>query len=127
MKQPFDSKAELVIVTARVFGLIKDSFANLALDTGATMSLLSWDFLKYLGYLPAEANDQISITTGSGIEWVPKLTIKRLDVLGLQRKNFAILCHNLPATATVDGLLGLDFLRKRRLVLDFKKGILSLE
>lgn len=37
------------------------------------------------------------------------------------------LCHDLPAEVRVDGLLGLDFLRGRRLTLDFRTGRLSLD
>lgn len=43
-----------------------------------------------------------------------------------QRKRFPVLCHTLPPSATVDGLLGLDFLRKRLLTIDFASGLVSL-
>ena len=41
--------------------------------------------------------------------------------------NFPVLCHDLPSTVTVDGVLGLDFLRGGRLKVDFRAGLLSLD
>lgn len=40
-------------------------------------------------------------------------------------ENFPMLCHTLPPSATVDGLLGLDFFRGERFILDLHKGIID--
>ena len=37
-----------------------------------------------------------------------------------------LVCHTLPASAAVDGLLGLDFMRGKRLIIDFRTGIIDL-
>ena len=39
----------------------------------------------------------------------------------------SVVCHNLPPSITVDGVLGLDFFRGRRLVIDLYEGIITLE
>ncbi|MCI0379503.1 MAG: retropepsin-like domain-containing protein [Gemmataceae bacterium] len=127
MKQPFDPKGDLIVMPTQVFGPTGMGLARLALDTGATQSLLSWDILVAIGYDPTKEKELVQITTGSGVEFVPRMKVKRVRALGKMRKNFAFLCHNLPPSATVDGLLGLDFLRMRRLVLDFRNGQVSLE
>jgi hypothetical protein len=41
-------------------------------------------------------------------------------------ENFPVLCHTLPPSATVGGLLGLDFFRGVRFVMDLQTGIISL-
>jgi predicted aspartyl protease len=82
------------------------------LDTGATCSTLNWDILVAVGYDPAKTKGRIKVTTGSGIEYLPLVKIKKLVAWGKERKRFPILCHTLPPSATVDGLLGLDFLRQ---------------
>ena len=41
--------------------------------------------------------------------------------------DIACVVHDLPETSRVDGLLGLSFLKKLKLYLDFQAGILELE
>jgi hypothetical protein len=82
--------------------------------------------LQSIGYDPARIVDRIHITTGSGIELVSRLTINRVKALGKSMRDFVVLAHTLPPTAAVDGLLGLDFLRTRRLTLDFRRSTITL-
>ena len=128
MSDHFDSnRGGLIVVLTTVFGPAGKGMARMALDTGATISLLNWEFLVGLGYEPGKEKGRIPVTTGSGVEFVPRLKVKQVEALGQRRRNFSFLCHNLPPSATVDGLLGLDFMRKKRLVVEFRKGILSLD
>ena len=82
--------------------------------------------LAAIGYDPALAPDRVQVTTGSGVEYVPRLPVSRLKSLGQERTNFPILGHTLPPSASIDGLLGLDFLRGRVLNLDFGRGTITL-
>jgi predicted aspartyl protease len=95
---------------------------RLALDTGATQTVVRAAILVSLGFDPALASERIRITTASGVEYAPKLTAPRLEALGCERCDFPILAHTLPPSATVDGLLGLDFFRGTHLSIDFRKG-----
>ena len=99
---------------------------RLALDTGATESMVNWNIIVLLGYDPAAVSERIRLTTGSGVEFVPQITISEAQALHMIRKNFPILCHTLPPSATVDGVLGLDFFRDHKLELDFRKGQLTV-
>jgi hypothetical protein len=83
--------------------------------------------LVSLGYDPALAPNRVQITTGSGMEFVPSLVVKRLIALGHEQKDFSVLGHTLPPSAGVDGLLGLDFLRGNTLTVDFNDGVITLE
>ncbi len=76
---------------------------------------------------PAKASESVQITTGSGVERVPKLRLLRFQALDRIRTNFPVLCHTLPATAGVDGVLGLDFLGAGRLAINFMQGTVVLE
>jgi hypothetical protein len=51
---------------------------------------------------------------------------RRAAALGQQQTNFPVLCHTLPASAGVDGLLRLDFMRGYQLAIDFRNGFVSL-
>jgi len=45
----------------------------------------------------------------------------------IPKKGYAVAFNNLPEKSYVDGLLGLSFLKRFRLYLDFQAGILELE
>lgn len=55
------------------------------------------------------------------------MVVQRVDALGYSEEQFPVMCHALPPSAQLDGLLGLDFLRRNRLVIDFQAGEISLE
>ena len=125
MRIKFDATKGLIIVPVRLHGSHEDTIIRVALDTGATSSMINWDIAVLLGYDPASVKERIQITTGSGVEFAPRIVIKKIEVFGRILENFPMLCHTLPPSATVDGLLGLDFFRGERLVLDFHSGFID--
>ena len=126
MKQPFDAKAGPVVVPVEIHGPNGVTILRLALDTGATSTLVNPGPLILVGYDPALGTERVQVTTGSGVEFTVRLKVSRLTAPGQTRQDFPLLCHSLPASAGVDGLLGLDFFRGTRLTIDFRKGIVQL-
>ncbi len=127
MNITFDPTQGLIVIPTRLHGLHIDTIVRLALDTGATASMINWDVAVLLGYDPASSKERIQVTTGSGVEFAPRIVVKKVEVLGRSLENFPILCHTLPPSATVDGLLGLDFFRGVRLMVNLREGIITLE
>ena len=127
MSLSFDPKAGLIVVPTRLWGPTGDTVVRLALDTGATRSLVSWDVIVFLGYDPAIVPERIQMTTGSGVEFVPRIVLQKIEALGQERQDFPMLCHTLPPNATVDGVLGLDFFRGWKLIVDFRAGQVTIE
>ncbi len=123
----FNSEEGLIIIPTRLSGPDGDTIVHLALDTGATGSLINWDVLMLIGLDPAIVQERIQITTGSGIEFAPRIKIPLIEALGKKCVEFPILSHTLPQSANVDGLLGLDFFRGTNLNIDFISGTLSVE
>ncbi len=126
MKFPFSTERGLVIINAEVFGPSGSVVLRLALDTGATATMINAGPLVAVGYDPALAPQRVQVTTGSGVEYVPRVPIARIIALGQERAAFPVLCHTLPPSANIDGLLGLDFLRAQKLIVDFRQGDISL-
>jgi len=89
--------------------------------------MISAKRLAEVGYDLDKPEDEIYITTGNGLIFVPKITIEKLMSLGETKANFTVIAHNLPPTASVDGVLGLDFLRGHVLNIDFKIGEITFE
>ena len=123
----FDSTEGLIIIPTKMCGPAGDTVVRMALDTGATGSLVNWDVAVFLGYDPAVVTERIQMTTGSGVEFVPQIIVEKIKAFGLVRQNFPVLCHTLPPSATVDGLIGLDFFRGQRLIVDFREGLVTVE
>lgn len=126
MSQSFDARRGLIVVSAELFGPSGSAVLRLALDTGATGTLLNIGLLVALGYDPALAPERVQVTTGSGIEFAPRVTVTKISALEQERIDFPVLGHTLPPSASVDGLLGLDFLRGHELVIAFRQGHLRL-
>ncbi len=127
MSYRFDPHGDLIILPARLYRGNRPEVVRLALDTGATRTVISRQIALYLGYEPAALREQARIITGSGVVSVPLLNVDRVEALGKAATNMRVLCHTLPSRAAIDGVLGLDFLRGERLVIDFRAGQLALE
>ena len=82
MKLSFNPQKGLIIIPTRLWGPQRDSVIRLALDTGATGSMINWDILVLLGYDPAAVQNRIQMTTGSGVEFVPVVSCSRIQALG---------------------------------------------
>ena len=126
MSVPFDPWQGLIIVPAELWGPAGSAVIRLALDTGATSTVINVALLVAVGYDPALALDRVQITTGSGIEFAPRVTLDKIIALEQERSGFPVLGHTLPLSAGVDGLLGLDFLRGQSVTIEFCNGRVTL-
>jgi hypothetical protein len=127
MNLNFNPKEGLIIVPTRLFGPNGDAIVHLALDTGATGSLINWDVAMLIGYDPAIVRDRVQVTTGSGVEFAPRIKVFKIQALERTIEDFPIICHTLPPSANVDGLLDLDFFRGTHLGIDLISGLIKVQ
>lgn len=123
----FDPAAGLIIVPTELTGPARTVVVHLALDTGATRTVVDARILTSLGYDLAHTAARMEVTTASGVEYAVQLIVSQVSAVGHTRSNLPVLAHTLPALAGVDGLLGLDFFRECCLTIDFRAGIITLE
>ena len=126
MSFPFDPHQGLITVQAELTGPSATAVLRLALDSGATSTLINVGMLVSTGYDPALSPERVQVTTGSGVEFAPQISVIKLRALREERADFPVLGHTLPPSAGVDGLLGLDFLRGQKLIIDFRAGEIIL-
>jgi len=122
----FDPDQGLIVIQLELEGPSGTAILRLALDTGATGTLINAGMLVSIGYDPALSPDRVQVTTGSGVEFAPRIKLSKITALGQERTEFSVLCHTLPPSAGVDGLLGLDFFRGQSLNIDFRNGQITL-
>jgi hypothetical protein len=79
-----------------------------------------------LGYRPSAEGSTTEVTTASGVERADLLGIRKIRALGQEELDLAVVCHALPPSTRLDGLLGLVFLRRYILTVDFALGRISL-
>jgi len=127
MSVPFDPQQGLITVWAELTGPSGNAVLRLALDTGATGTVVNVGMLVAIGYDPALVPERIQMTTGSGVEFAPRITVSKLAALEQEREGFPVLGHTLPPSTGVDGVLGLDFLRGQMLTVDFCNGQITLQ
>ena len=123
----FNPVRGLVVVNAVIIGPDTETDVELALDTGATTTLINRQSLELVGIDLDHPPETALITTASGRQRIPLVDVSHLRALGQLREDFRVIAHDLPLTATVDGLLGLDFLRGCRLTLNFIRGTIRLD
>ena len=126
-QQLFDPTRHIIIVRVK----LQDErgrllYLQMALDTGASMTVIPWQAAERLGLDPARSRRRVRFMTGSGMEVAPIVTVPAIELMGVRVADVPVLCHDLPQRSLVDGLLGLSFLRHCHLAIDFPRGVLEL-
>ena len=98
-------------------------WCEMVLDTGSSRTVLDERLLARAGY-DLIATPKVTVTTASGRVEAKVVTVRQISALGISADNFPVLAMPLSQPLGVDGLLGLDFLRRRNLFCNFDKGIL---
>jgi clan AA aspartic protease (TIGR02281 family) len=123
----FNTKAPVIILTILLEGQgSSKQKIRVALDTGATYTMIPWQTAEILGLEPELSKKRIEIITASGVEKVPLVTLKSIVILGKRIERVEAVVHDLPPKSYVDGLLGLKSLVELKLKIDFDKGILEV-
>jgi len=127
MSVPFDPSEGLIVIPVELWGPNGSVVLRLALDTGATSTVINVGVLVAIGYDPALVPERVQVTTGSGVEFAPRIVLQRILALDHGRTEFPVLGHTLPPSTGVDGLLGLDFIRGGRVRIDLRAGQVLFE
>ncbi|MCX7969452.1 MAG: retroviral-like aspartic protease family protein [Armatimonadetes bacterium] len=119
----FEPTAPDIRVWVRLIGLRGAIWCEMVLDTGSSRTVVDESVLLRLGYNLAEASSA-TIAAPTGMAEVSIVTVQQIDALGLTVHDFPVLAMPLIVPLRTEGLLGLDFLRRRNLFCNFAKGIL---
>lgn len=125
-RMKFDPEQPVIILNVELKGRITEN-AKMALDTGSTYTMIPWKLAKSLGLSPELSEAKVDMVTASGVEKSPLVILESITVLGNSLDDVQATVHDLPPRSYVDGLLGLSFLKKFNVNINFKEGILEIE
>ena len=98
----------------------------MALDTGARVSAIIPEVAAALGFEPGEMEDDATVFGATGDAPASILKVASVSVLGLEVRNLRVICHELHPRFGLQGILGLNFLRHFRIVIDNESETVTL-
>lgn len=107
---PIQIPESIISLYAKIAGPRAKRTIKLALDTGATYTMIPIEIARDIGHDPTLAKRRIEISTANGLIFVPLITVMEISFMELTLKNIDVICHSLPSESPVEGLLGLNFL-----------------
>ncbi len=122
----FNPNSPVIVLEVTLESMVAKRRMKMAVDTGATYTMIPWEIAEALGYRPDISSQRITLVTASGVERVPLIKVDIIRILGKEIRDIEIVCHDLPARSYVDGLLGLRSLRELKAKIDFDKGTLEI-
>jgi Aspartyl protease len=102
----------------------------LALDTGASHTTIDLAALIIAGYDIRKAIRTVPIETASGVIEAFVFKIKQLTAIQMTQKNIEVCAYDFFSYHLItdfDGVLGLDFFGDRKLCIDFKESVLTIQ
>ena len=125
-KKPRNLVPSLLVVYPLFKGPSDSKILRMVIDTGATTTIIPPKVAVAIGCDPAESKQRMSIITASGTEYLPVVKVPLVRCLGGEVRMLPVVCHDLPAQSTIDGLLGLDFLDRIPAFQEFRRAVSRL-
>ena len=124
----FNPSVESIVLRLEVGGVDPNTFryVTVALDTGASITIIPSQVLIALGYDLLNPDGQVQLLTANGITFAKRINVRRLTTIGETIENIDVLCHDLPKNSPIKGLLGLNFLRHFDVNISFSTGTIEL-
>lgn len=124
---PLERRHKLLYIRAAVGdGMASPVIARLLVDTGSSYTVLSKQVIQS-ARCEISASRLIAITAASGIVQAPRLKIPLFSALGRSAVEYDVVALDLPTSAGVDGLLGIDFLELCGATIDVKRSQIAIE
>jgi predicted aspartyl protease len=125
-KYSLANSGTLLITKAAIAGPEGIKIVSLLVDTGSSYTIIPVEVLESSGCSPAETKKHLRIVTGSGFIVAPVVQLNWFSTFGVKIDNFSVIAHTIPFSGPIDGLLGMDFLRKVKARIDLENSIIEI-
>lgn len=127
IKIPFHPDAPLLLFECRI-EYKSIAVVWLALDTGASTTIIANEVLHNIGFHSESLKEFVTLGDASQSHLVPKVEVPCFSLGNLAVKNLEVLSYTLPEEHGIDGLIGLNFLRRfKKFIVDFEQATLFLQ
>lgn len=123
---PLNPNQSLIPVEVLLEGPEGRLLVHMALDTGATYTIVPTGTLRTIGYDPSLSPARIEFIAAGSVEHRPIVRVQAISAFGIRIPGLQVVCHDLPPQSPVRGLLGLNFLKHISLHLDFPQRKLNV-
>lgn len=126
-KFPFTRQTDESLILVKV--LVNSSALYLALDTGATHTVIDTTALMLAGCSPILSGTDTKLETASGIVSADMYEVKVFESLGIHKNAFPVHSYDLIANGVlveIDGVLGLDFFQGHKFCIDLNRYEISI-
>jgi len=112
-------KDRVIVVPVKLSGPNGEKWMQAIFDTGATYSMFPPAVIRAIGCYPTQIEKTVKIITSSSVEYVPMLTIPRLELFNRSLENIVVVSHLLPPSTPAQGLIGISTLNRFDYELNF--------
>lgn len=95
---------------------------KLLIDTGASYTILPWELLDNLDYHLVISKIKVRLISATGSIIAPQIKVEWIHSLGTKIENFPVVAYTLPKDMYIDGILGIDFLKRAKVQIDVFNG-----
>lgn len=122
-----DRTRGLLVVRGQIWGPRRDRLLSLAIDTGATDTVVTPELIDHLGYSPRDGERITTARTAIGKEHGYSLRVQRFFALGFTVPDYRIEVFDLATGDDIDGLIGLSFLDAFNYEIRSREGVIRVE
>lgn len=125
----FDGNGSSIKLNLVVSSIDLTSYTNVlvVLDTGASVTSIPTYIAEALGYDLSDDCEETVIVTGSGIETVKVIEVKRLTAIGESLNDIKVWCCDFPLESDVIGVLGYNFLEHFDINISFSSNTIDIK
>jgi predicted aspartyl protease len=100
----------------------------LVVDTGASHTVIDFGVLVDAGYRLGDTKGIVPIETANGIISANLFNVKRITLLGIEKHDFEVCSYLLGQPEDeIKGVVGLDFFENKKICIDFKKSLITID
>ncbi len=112
------ARGRYILVPVRMKHATEPQWPVMVLDTAARTTVIDPKMAAALGLEPEESGPTVNVVGATGATSAALLTVNSVSVLGLDVRDLDVICHQLPSSLGLHGVLGLNFLRHFKIVID---------
>jgi hypothetical protein len=121
----FDPRLKSIYVPGTLYGPGTELAVRLAVDTGATQTVLRASALRFVGYDLSRSVGRVRMTGATGVADAPLIAVHSLAALHTARA-LSVAAYEFPESFGGHGLLGRDLFAGSVLTIDFSRSIVRL-